>query len=119
MLVPQTVLAAAAAWHPIFQPANLAAEVLVRHQLVPGAFAACCCLPVADPQGKATECVSKGPGVSCRVVCAGHYCEHFSTPEWAAALASIPFHFSWDDHDIFDGWGSYPDYLQKSAVFQV
>lgn len=26
---------------------------------------------------------------------------------------------SWDDHDIFDGWGSYPDYLQKSAVFQV
>jgi hypothetical protein len=22
------------------------------------------------------------------------------------------------DHDIFDGWGSYPDYLQLSAVFQ-
>lgn len=22
------------------------------------------------------------------------------------------------DHDIFDGWGSYPDYLQRSAVFQ-
>jgi hypothetical protein len=34
---------------------------------------------------------------------AGHYCHHFSsTPEFAAALASIPFVFSWDDHDIFD-----------------
>jgi hypothetical protein len=26
---------------------------------------------------------------------------------------------SWDDHDIFDGWGSYPEELQESAVFQV
>jgi hypothetical protein len=25
----------------------------------------------------------------------------------------------WDDHDIFDGWGSYPSYLQSSAIFQV
>jgi hypothetical protein len=33
----------------------------------------------------------------------GHYCHHFSsTPEFAAALASIPFVFTWDDHDIFD-----------------
>jgi len=48
----------------------------------------------------------------------GHYAEHFLEPNFAAALASIPFHFSWDDHDIFDGWGSYPDYLQQAAVFQ-
>lgn len=48
----------------------------------------------------------------------GHYCRHFGTPEFATALAAIPFIFNWDDHDIFDGWGSYPDYLQKSAVFQ-
>lgn len=33
---------------------------------------------------------------------AGHYAGHFTTPEFAAALAAIPFHFSWDDHDIFD-----------------
>lgn len=32
----------------------------------------------------------------------GHYCRHFGTPEFAAALATIPFIFSWDDHDIFD-----------------
>jgi hypothetical protein len=25
---------------------------------------------------------------------------------------------TWDDHDIFDGWGSYPAYLQHSVVFQ-
>eukprot|EP00879_Flechtneria_rotunda_P009341 GHRR01009780.1.p1 GENE.GHRR01009780.1~~GHRR01009780.1.p1 ORF type:complete len:646 (+),score=209.66 GHRR01009780.1:188-2125(+) len=48
----------------------------------------------------------------------GHYAHHFSDPVFAPALANIPFTFSWDDHDIFDGWGSYPDYLQRSAVFQ-
>ena len=25
---------------------------------------------------------------------------------------------TWDDHDIFDGWGSYPDGLQNCPVFQ-
>jgi phosphodiesterase/alkaline phosphatase D-like protein len=49
----------------------------------------------------------------------GHYMHHFADPPFAAALAQIPFVFSWDDHDIFDGWGSYPEYLQQSAVFQV
>lgn len=49
----------------------------------------------------------------------GHYCKHFSEPGFAAALANVPYTFVWDDHDIFDGWGSYPDYLQHSAVFQV
>lgn len=24
----------------------------------------------------------------------------------------------WDDHDIWDGWGSYPPYLQNCPVFQ-
>ena len=26
---------------------------------------------------------------------------------------------TWDDHDIFDGWGSYPVQLQFCPVFQV
>lgn len=26
---------------------------------------------------------------------------------------------TWDDHDIFDGWGSYPEKLQATPVFQV
>lgn len=25
---------------------------------------------------------------------------------------------TWDDHDIYDGYGSYPDDLQNCAVFQ-
>ena len=45
------------------------------------------------------------------------YLEHFKTPGFREALATIPFNFIWDDHDIFDGYGSYPDYLQNSKVF--
>jgi phosphodiesterase/alkaline phosphatase D-like protein len=33
-------------------------------------------------------------------------------------LANIPMMNTWDDHDIFDGWGSYPDHLQSCATFQ-
>ena len=24
----------------------------------------------------------------------------------------------WDDHDIYDGWGSYPAHMQNCSVFQ-
>ncbi|KAJ1918716.1 hypothetical protein H4219_002438 [Mycoemilia scoparia] len=34
------------------------------------------------------------------------------------AMTTIPYSFIVDDHDIFDGWGSYPDYLHESKVFQ-
>lgn len=33
-------------------------------------------------------------------------------------LSHVPSVMSWDDHDIFDGWGSYPCYLQESKVFK-
>ncbi|RKP36140.1 hypothetical protein BJ085DRAFT_24061 [Dimargaris cristalligena] len=33
------------------------------------------------------------------------------------AAGSIPYAMMIDDHDIFDGYGSYPDYLQQSHVF--
>ncbi len=26
---------------------------------------------------------------------------------------------TWDDHDIFDGWGSYPPVMQNCEVFQA
>jgi len=32
--------------------------------------------------------------------------------------ASIPCCMTWDDHDIFDGWGSYPKDIQASEVYQ-
>lgn len=37
----------------------------------------------------------------------------------ADTLARIPTFFTWDDHDIFDGWGSYDDKLQACPLFQT
>jgi len=33
-------------------------------------------------------------------------------------MASIPSVMMWDDHDIFDGWGSHDDKMQASPMFQ-
>ncbi|MBD2839219.1 alkaline phosphatase family protein [Pseudomonas sp. JM0905a] len=37
----------------------------------------------------------------------------------ADALARIPTVMMWDDHDIFDGWGSYTPEMQRSPLFQT
>lgn len=37
----------------------------------------------------------------------------------AAALSRIPTVMMWDDHDIFDGWGSYSCEMQHSPLFQT
>jgi len=47
-----------------------------------------------------------------------HYAVHFAYSFIGQAMRSIPSVMSWDDHDIFDGWGSYPIPLQESEVFQ-
>lgn len=49
---------------------------------------------------------------------AQHYIDHWSQPEQAAMLASVPTVMMWDDHDIIDGWGSHPTDLHESPVFQ-
>ena len=46
------------------------------------------------------------------------YIERWSQLDMAAMFASIPTVMMWDDHDIFDGWGSYDPDLQKSEVYQ-
>jgi len=43
----------------------------------------------------------------------------FGQAETAAMLASAPVFAMWDDHDIFDGWGSHPDRSQDSPVFRA
>lgn len=49
----------------------------------------------------------------------GLYAERWSRKKPAAILARVPGVFTWDDHDIFDGWGSYKKKLQEdSPVFQ-
>lgn len=37
----------------------------------------------------------------------------------ADAMALTPTIMMWDDHDIFDGWGSYSCEMQQSALFQA
>ena len=48
-----------------------------------------------------------------------HYCWLWSQREIAPIIASIPSLMMWDDHDIFDGWGSHPPVLQSSPAFQA
>ncbi|TPX58986.1 hypothetical protein PhCBS80983_g02761 [Powellomyces hirtus] len=48
-----------------------------------------------------------------------HYLAHFGQPVLSDALARIPSLNICDDHDIFDGFGSYPDKLQMCPVFQA
>ncbi|KAI8579070.1 hypothetical protein K450DRAFT_243713 [Umbelopsis ramanniana AG] len=40
-------------------------------------------------------------------------------PLVAEAFASIPSVNMWDDHDIIDGYGSYPNDMQNTELFQV
>lgn len=47
-----------------------------------------------------------------------NYTTHFAKDVFADALATIPQVMLWDDHDIFDGWGSYPTELQTCPVFK-
>ncbi len=47
------------------------------------------------------------------------YCTRWSEPGFASVLARIPGVFTWDDHDIVDGWGSYEAEIQDSPVFQA
>ena len=47
------------------------------------------------------------------------YVRHWNQPEMSLMMASIPSLMMWDDHDIFDGWGSYPHDLQTCEVYQA
>jgi len=42
----------------------------------------------------------------------------WSQPQLAPVLATIPSLMMWDDHDIFDGWGSWAPKWQQCPVFQ-
>lgn len=47
-----------------------------------------------------------------------YYTSHFDQPHLREAFAQIPHILQIDDHDIFDGFGSYPDYMQSSNMFK-
>ncbi|KAI0329832.1 hypothetical protein GY45DRAFT_827575 [Cubamyces sp. BRFM 1775] len=46
-----------------------------------------------------------------------HYCQSFRSGAFARANSTIPMLNMLDDHDLIDGFGSYPDDLMKSEVF--
>jgi hypothetical protein len=48
-----------------------------------------------------------------------NYLKVWSYPHVARMLATIPTVMMWDDHDIIDGWGSYPPKFQQSPVFEA
>lgn len=48
-----------------------------------------------------------------------HYCQHFRSGAFARANSSIPMLNMCDDHDLIDGFGSYPDELQMAPVFRA
>ncbi|KAJ3493037.1 hypothetical protein NLG97_g4993 [Lecanicillium saksenae] len=47
-----------------------------------------------------------------------YYTSHFDQPFLREAFAQIPHVLQIDDHDIFDGYGSYPQYMQSSPIFK-
>lgn len=51
------------------------------------------------------------------------YCTRWAAEPIAKAMASIPSLMMWDDHDVFDGWGSYDaDWLAAEipqAIYQI
>ncbi|KAG8704747.1 hypothetical protein FRC08_002055 [Ceratobasidium sp. 394] len=48
-----------------------------------------------------------------------HYCLVFRNGAFARANSSIPMVNMLDDHDLIDGFGSYPDDLQLSPIFRT
>jgi len=46
------------------------------------------------------------------------YLDRWSQPEVATMLARLPSVMMWDDHDIMDGWGSYPHEQHQCPVYQ-
>jgi len=47
------------------------------------------------------------------------YRSRWSHKSMSLMLASVPSVMMWDDHDIFDGWGSYPEEIQSCNVYQA
>ncbi|QPO11812.1 MULTISPECIES: alkaline phosphatase D family protein [unclassified Thalassospira] len=45
-----------------------------------------------------------------------HYLAIYGQPQIRHMLARVPSLMMWDDHDIFDGWGSHKKWFQGSAV---
>ncbi|KAJ3049565.1 hypothetical protein HK097_009451 [Rhizophlyctis rosea] len=75
-------------------------------------------LKMDDRETRVTAPFAESTRTSVTKFCFTTYANHFSNESLHEPFATIPYVFQWDDHDIFDGWGSYPPYLQDCQVFQ-
>lgn len=48
-----------------------------------------------------------------------HYCEWFGSGTFSKVIASVPMMNMLDDHDLIDGFGTYPDDLMMAHVFNA
>lgn len=46
------------------------------------------------------------------------YLRRWAEPDLQTMFGSVPTIMMWDDHDIMDGWGSYPQALHNCPVYQ-
>lgn len=71
-------------------------------------------LPTDEAQKRApTESMKRQVAAYYRTL----YLKRWTQKDPAQAFATIPTLMMWDDHDIFDGWGSYPEKLQQCKVY--
>jgi len=47
------------------------------------------------------------------------YQQQWGHRSMATAMSCVPAVMTWDDHDIFDGWGSHPETLQATDLHQA
>ena len=47
-----------------------------------------------------------------------YYYKFFRSPEHVDILPNIPGIYMWDDHEIFDGYGSYPEKIQNCDIMK-
>ncbi|KAI9102064.1 hypothetical protein DFS34DRAFT_612673 [Phlyctochytrium arcticum] len=74
-------------------------------------------LKIEGREAKSNSPYSQQMQTSVERFCFNNYVSAFGEDVMKDAFATIPYVFQWDDHDIFDGWGSYPDWLAHCPVF--
>lgn len=74
-------------------------------------------LKIRNPQHKHSAPFTKDMQEELESFYLNRYCMWFSQGLFGMANAQIPMVNIWDDHDIIDGFGSYPDHFMKTPVF--
>jgi hypothetical protein len=74
-------------------------------------------LDIRNPQHKHTAVFTSDMQDEMEEFYLERYCMWFSQGLFGLAASQIPMVNMYDDHDIFDGYGSYPHHYMKSPVF--